>query len=497
MLLKESGNNIKASVLINLYAKGFSFDDQEISYQYSRSNSSVSDSVNLTMLPGQIDQLLMRTDRDMQKVLHEAAQKGNEININSETMTPILYYYGGVVVEIRDYREGRGLYSDTDKTITPHTFKLFLKPDSHALHYHLDNWQASLHQKILFEQKILMSMHPDLCLDTTLDVHRIISALYYSNDKFYINTKSNLTKKRKCFTSSREYNNINNNNIQTPSNKKSKLFEYIQKANVIGEYMKDIETISLNHEKKHKKNIYVPKIPIKSSESPIRLGEPHQSPVIGKFLFSSPLTKTTPVNSLMVQECMTLETKGIGSTHSPYEVYLQLKVSSNSKPGVFHLGGPQSAARFLSQFKKLEKPASSDQLKYYNEQLKRQMPRQMTQGKPHPLVTPSPPIASQYVIQQQQHQQHHQPRSHIIPSNQYNFTMPQRNQRTISYGMAQTPQVQGMPYTTGPYPQTPIQHNITAKPPNMHMFQQNSIQLNVPPGNRGFMYQSRNQQQQQ
>jgi len=84
----EHQDTLKVSLVINLYDNGFSFDEQvrpaqinlddryltflpwqEVAYQYSRANQSVADTVNLGILPGQLDQILQRAER----VIKEAA----------------------------------------------------------------------------------------------------------------------------------------------------------------------------------------------------------------------------------------------------------------------------------------------------------------------------------------------------------------------------------------------------------------------------------------
>lgn len=416
MLLDQIGEGVKSSLLLNLYADGFSFDDQEALYRYSRMNTSVSDSINLTVLPGQVDQLLMRADQYIQKVLKEKPENGSKDSRSD--FSPITYYNGGIIVEIRDYREGRGIYNEAEKTITPYSFKLFLKPDCHALHYHLDSLQASISQKLIFEQNVLLAIHPDLYLDPSIKTNETMSSLHYSINKFNTNTKAKTNRKKKCLVASRRYFK----STKEPVKKNPGLISFLKRTNFAREYMKEIDSISLKNERRNHAPLYVPQTPIRSTPS-------HPS-IVGKFLFNSPLYKSnlnpqpnTP------QEFMAIETKGAGNTHPPYEMYhLILKISNNAKALHVALGGPNATLRFLNQLKKIEKPATPEQLKSYNEHLKMQQYHMFQASQKQSI---SPHINSNVVSHQQFAPVQHQ----IQPNRPHHLLLPQQRHRHMQHNV--------------------------------------------------------------
>ena len=63
-----------------------------------------------------------------------------------------------------------------------------------------------------------------------------------------------------------------------------------------------------------------------------------------------------------LQDFIVLDIKG--STPVPHEFYIaQLKLGSNAKPVSITLGGPNAAQTFLNQIRKLETPATAEQVK--------------------------------------------------------------------------------------------------------------------------------------
>lgn len=179
-MVLENQPTLETSLVINLYDNGFSFDEQDVSYQYSRANASVADTVNLGILPGQLDQILQRADRFMKEGHSQRSDKGDKIDeageqkeeksdavkeesadsgrppTSSASPAPITFYEGGIVIEVRDFREGRGVFQPNPSTVKPTSFKMFLKPDMHSLLYHLDSLHLTPKARLHIEQALLV-----------------------------------------------------------------------------------------------------------------------------------------------------------------------------------------------------------------------------------------------------------------------------------------------------------------------------------------------------
>lgn len=242
--------------------------------------------------------------------------------------------------------------------------------------------------------------------------------------------------------------------------KKSKLLSHLQSIHFIGDSQKEILSTHITSftkvDRRYRKVIDLyncPDVPKKITNV--------QTPIMGNFLFNTPVHPSVnyqrqlqlqqqqqqqqqPQQQLypLVQEYMTIESKGAGK-EPPYEHYhLQLKFCSNAKVFHFPVGGPQTTLHFLNQFKSLEKPATNEQLKSYNDSrnqshihhhhhhhhhtYRQQQPQQHSQPPQQQQLQqiqikqsthPSQPHQPPQSLQHQQHPHHptHPPMSHQPP----------------------------------------------------------------------------------
>lgn len=370
ILMNAIGDEAKPSLVINLFENGFSFDDKDTFYNHLKSNAAISDSINYLLLPGQLEHLLQKTHS-----IRLSNRKREETDGNQppqEMYRPLVYHDGGIIIEIRDYREGRGYYSETQDFMVPQTFKIYLKRDSHSLLFELTTpSHGNKQDKLYLEKHVLQEVHPDLYLEPSLDHFHLLTSLHYSMKKLLVPVKPRITKRIKSirpahFLRYQRRLELENNRMYMKQ-KASKLLNHLNSINFVGEYKKEL-TYQLHQGRKRKDMYNVPSAPSSKIST-------FQSPLIGRFLFSSPLRLIAhnPNEVMNPSEMMTIETKGAG-TQSPFEIYhLILKVSSNAKPLHLPLGGPQTTHNFLNQFKKLEKPATKEQLRLYNEYLRSQI----------------------------------------------------------------------------------------------------------------------------
>lgn len=434
-MMKELGEEYKSSLVLNLFENGFSFDDKDTFYNHLKSNAAISDAVNYLLLPGQLEHLLQKTHqvRLQKKKMEEAEGK-----VSQPDLKTLSYYDGGILLDVRDYREGRGYFSETQDFMVPHSFTVYLKRDAHSLLLELSAPSHSTKDdKLYIEKHLLNEMYPTLFLEPSLDYHHILTTLHYSNNKFLVPIKSRISKKQKSIKPIRvpRYQRcLNVRNDVTLPQKSSKLLNHLKSMNFVGEYQKEIP-YHLQQGRRPKESYNAPNIPNSKVIS-------FQSPLIGRFLFASPLRHHHPqmpsTNEHMdPSEMMTIETKGAGP-QSPFEIYhLILKVSSTSKPLHLPLGGPQTTQSFLNQFKKLEKPATKEQLHLYNEYLRSQLQPQNFTANP---MQPGPP-SNQPMISPNQ-----PPPSTHIPMHTHSSMTPQQMQGGRQMPMNTSQEIKSPPY---------------------------------------------------
>ncbi|XP_049851267.1 uncharacterized protein LOC126325825 [Schistocerca gregaria] len=393
-LLHSTRDSLRVSTVINLYATGFSFDDQEQAYAYARNTTSITDAVNLGTLPGQVDHLLVRALSDKAQAQKKPSQ--------------VTFYEGGVIVEIRDYREGRAIYDEATQTLQPHTFRIYLRPELHNLIRYLDLQNAHSSIKAIVEQSLTLAIHPHLCLDPSPEVHYIASAINYRIQKFnmpfrhYSQYRNRLVPARETHLLPGARANSQNypyrakgspiyfvpiSSTTSGGGRAAQVFELRKAKSALSATLPMLETVRLANKKsqvfQHLMQISYQQRPNFEQSAPTHLysekkrpkpdlplnptmHEPvnQYPPVVGRWLFTIPrytsqkhvIEGRAPTQMEWVTLKISLNPQSLG------EYYASLRIG-NSKPFSFQIGNSAAALVFIAQFKKIEQLASPEQTK--------------------------------------------------------------------------------------------------------------------------------------
>jgi hypothetical protein len=147
------------SMVVNIFTTGFSFDAQETQYSWSSVvGEEMAFALDHCLLTPAIDKLLS-TGR-------------------------VVYYEGGVVIELRDYRHNR----DSDLCPydgTPAIYRLELRPNQQTLFADLESRFGNRGDDLVVkvEEVVLRSLHP-ICIDNSPQVFFHMNNVHYNQHKF-------------------------------------------------------------------------------------------------------------------------------------------------------------------------------------------------------------------------------------------------------------------------------------------------------------------------
>jgi hypothetical protein len=392
--------------------------------------------VNYGILPGQLDGRLLAAEKqakDREMMLKKeaavaAAAGGDTANDGSDQKkrgagsgtvasdpTPIVYYDGGVLVEVRDYRDGRGIFDPATSTVKPVAFKMFLREDSHSLFQFLDQDAKKFHRtRIAIEIASIMQRFPSVCLDPDPTAHKIASIINYNNNKYNIPVKANAARQRRRLVPVRRGPRfaptigapMPPRPLPTPTKSHppppaptSRLLSFLQQANHSSITQETLEKQQMKPSGSEKNctssSLFTRVSEVSFADLFFSLrGYPaarrHYLPVpkdpdsnygpkeavpriAGRYHFVMPVPTRPqqqqqpgqppqPQPPGQVSDFIILEIKGSGTP--PYEMYIaSLRVGLTAKPVTLALGGPTAAQQFLNQFMKLETAASPEHLK--------------------------------------------------------------------------------------------------------------------------------------
>lgn len=333
------------SLVFNIFANGFSIDDQVYMHQFSRNTKSITDAINLASISFMLDSIFTKT---------EMKTDGNlKPNIN--------YYEGGVIIEIRDFREGRAKFDENNQILLPYTFRTFLKPDYQTFNQNLDTQNLSLKIRLTIEQSLIKFLHPYLHLDP-FESFQYFNTLIYNNQKF--NTAFLKTKyKKKYLIARREFYSISNpfksQNQQFFFDKNIyesqdfRLISHLETLNYRPYAQDNLDNTSNFHYKKSINDV---------PSNPTLIEDIGNYPsIVGSFVFNF---SHSPDNSKLPHTVLEINNKN--SSKLPLEMH-HFSLKFGQKPLHFEYGGPSASLKFLNQFKHLETPASPLDVKSFND----------------------------------------------------------------------------------------------------------------------------------
>jgi hypothetical protein len=169
--------------------------------------------------------------------------------------------------------------------------------------------------------------------------------------------------------------------------KKSKLFSHLQSINFAPDYHKEADTGQSHSEKKR---------PSSDKADPnLKEAVLSHPQVVGHFLFTiQPRYPQTSQQPPLDYATLEINNRSAGSSQ-PFEMMHTSLRYSNGKALHFQSGGPAATQRLLNQFKKLETPATNEQVKHWQTPPARPSGSAAPPpGTSHPPGPPGPPGAS-------------------------------------------------------------------------------------------------------
>lgn len=458
--------HLQPTVTMKLHMGGFSFNDSEQTYPYARNTTAVTDAINYGLLAGQLETSLPRTlatnvdgvvkpaqltfyDGGIIVEVHDyrdgrAVLASNGPAQPHKTRVFLRPDHHGILTYIDSQPVAPRIRSIVEQGIVYYLHQdLHLNPDPEetwflwALHSSFQRSNSSYRQTVTKRRNALMPLRNN---------HNLPSVLQYTSEEAALITKAaedaitaaptaanRLTspEKSKGLLSSQlsarsnhidpDENDMNLAEVEEPvedllapaphmllapqrpsyvtapkATGKSKLFSHLQSINFSPDYHKEADAAQMHSEKK--------RLASDRTDPTLKESVLAHPQVVGHFLFTiQPRTAQQPQQPL---DYATLEINNrsgssAGSTQHFEMMHTSLRYS-NGKALHFQSGGPAATARLLNQFKRLETPATNEQIKAWQtppQQASAQHPPSQSgpnnQGGPHASPQGGAPHPSQ------------------------------------------------------------------------------------------------------